>query len=87
MTNILKAIKQKNFLQEKQLYNLKGISAGNAHLLKRIVCKLKGKLKSQKYSPELRTFAITLHYYSPRTYSYVREVFNSCLPHPKTLYK
>lgn len=55
--------------------------------MKHLVYKSKGKSQSQKYSPELRTFALTLHYYSPRAYSYVRETFNSCLPHPKTLYK
>ncbi|EFN70574.1 THAP domain-containing protein 9, partial [Camponotus floridanus] len=87
LENILEAIKQKNFLEEEQLYNLKGISIGNAHLLKRVVYKSKGKSLSQKYSPELRIFALTLHYYSPRAYSFVRETFNSCLPHPKTLYK
>lgn len=87
MKNVLQAIKQNKFLDEEQLYNLKGVSTGNAHLLKRIVSKSKGKSQNKKYSPELRTFAITLHYYSPRAYSYVRESFNSCLPHPKMLYK
>lgn len=69
LKNKLETIKQKNFLEEEQLYNLKGISIGNAHLLKRVVYKSKGKSLSQKYSPELRTFALTLHYYSPRAYS------------------
>ncbi|KYN04635.1 THAP domain-containing protein 9 [Cyphomyrmex costatus] len=87
LENVLEAIKQKNFLEEEQLYNLKGISIGNVDLLKRVVYKSKGKLLSQKYSPELRKFALTLHYFSPRAYLYVRETFNSCLPHPKTLYK
>jgi len=87
LKNVLETIKRKNFLQEEQLYNLKGISIGNVHLLKRVMYKSKEKSLSQKYSPQLRTFALTLHYYSPRAYSFVRESFNSCLPHPKTLYK
>jgi len=37
------------------------------------------------YSPQLRCFALTLHYYSPRAYEFVRDTFKSCLPHPKTL--
>lgn len=39
------------------------------------------------YSPELRSFALTLHYYSPKAYKYVRSTFNSSLPHPQTLKK
>lgn len=29
--------------------------------------------------------ALSLHYISPREYEYVRQQFNTCLPHPKTL--
>lgn len=40
-----------------------------------------------KYSPELRSFALTLHFYSKKAYMYVRKVFNTCLPHPSTIRK
>lgn len=33
----------------------------------------------------LKTFALTLNYYSPKAYEYVRKSFNNVLPHPKTL--
>lgn len=39
-----------------------------------------------KYTPEFRKFCLTLHFYSPRAYTYVRKTFNTCLPHPKTIY-
>lgn len=39
------------------------------------------------YDPELRRFALTLHYYSPRAYNFVREKLDKCLPHAKTLSK
>lgn len=87
MKALFSHIKEKSLLQEEQLYNLKGIAAGNAHFLKRIINKSKGKPLTCKYSPALRTFALTLHYYSPRAYSYVRDTFDSCLPHSKTLCK
>jgi len=79
MTTIFTHLKEKNFLQEEELHNLKGIAAGNAHLLKRIIYKSKGIPLTRKFSPALRTFVITLHYYSPRTYSYVRETFDSLI--------
>lgn len=37
--------------------------------------------------PELRTFALTLHFYSPKAYEYVRSKFNFILPHQKTISK
>lgn len=46
-----------------------------------------GVVSKQQYSQELRSFALTLHYYSPKAYEYVRSTFNSCLPHPQTLKK
>lgn len=46
---------------------------------------LKGK--NAKYVPEIRTFALTLHYYSARAYSYVRKYFKNLLPHSRTIQK
>jgi len=59
----------------------------NADLLKRQYFKSKKKALPRQYSSELRRFAITLHYYSPRAYSYVRQKFHTCLPHAKTISK
>lgn len=41
--------------------------------------------KIQKFSPQLRAFALTLHFYSAKAYNYVRDTFNKSLPHPRTL--
>lgn len=46
-----------------------------------------GFVSKNKYSPQLRCFALTLHYYSPKAYDYVRKTFNTSLPHPRTLRK
>ncbi|XP_008183700.1 uncharacterized protein LOC103309607 [Acyrthosiphon pisum] len=43
--------------------------------------------KKRKFCPELRKFAVTLQYYSPRAYTYVRKTFKNLLPHPRTLRK
>lgn len=45
------------------------------------------RVSTSKYSPALRSFALTLHYYSSKAYNYVRKVFNLCLPHPHTIEK
>lgn len=39
----------------------------------------------KEYSEDVRSFGLTLHYYSPRAYSYVRSKFNNNLPSIRTL--
>ncbi|XP_074031320.1 uncharacterized protein isoform X2 [Leptinotarsa decemlineata] len=43
--------------------------------------------RTQKYTPALRSFALTLSFYSTKAYNYVRTTFNNSSPHPKTLSK
>ncbi|KAL0852103.1 hypothetical protein ABMA28_000343 [Loxostege sticticalis] len=43
--------------------------------------------QSTTYCDELKTFALTVHFYGPRSYSYIREKFSFCLPHVNTLRK
>lgn len=43
--------------------------------------------KKVTYSPELRKFVITLCFFSPKVYDYVRKVFDTCLPHCSTIGK
>lgn len=38
-------------------------------------------------TPKLRSLALSLHFYSPADYKYVRQTFDKCLPHPSTLRK
>jgi hypothetical protein len=46
------------------------------------------KLKTgNTIDPSIRSFALTLNFYSPMADKYVREVFNKSLPHPSTLRK
>lgn len=41
--------------------------------------------KTQKYSPALRSFAVTLSFYSPKAYNFVRDQCNRSLPHLATI--
>lgn len=67
--------------------NLKGISEliPESIISRFMRNKEKGNLSHKEYPPELRMFSITLHFYSPKAYNYVREVFKCALPHPKTI--
>lgn len=41
--------------------------------------------KKHEFGKEIKEFALTLNYYSPRAYLYVRKSFANVLPHPRTL--
>lgn len=87
LKDILAALRRKNLLDTQQLDVLKDIGNFNQHFLKRQLNKINKITLPRKYNPEIRMFALTLHYYSPRAYAYVRKKFNTCMPHPKTLCK
>ncbi|KAL4153784.1 hypothetical protein QTP88_001617 [Uroleucon formosanum] len=46
-----------------------------------------GKIIPKKYSPAVRQFALSLHFFSGKAYEYVRDQFNTILPHSHTLSK
>lgn len=52
-----------------------------------MVMKQLHQFSGRTVTPELRSFALTLYFYSPTTYNYVRKTFNKCLPHPSTIRK
>ena len=62
--------------------NFSGVSK---ELISRGLSKTKGK--SRAYSEEIRSFALTLQFYSNKAYKYVREAFDLLLPHPRYLRK
>ncbi|CAH1974406.1 unnamed protein product [Acanthoscelides obtectus] len=88
-------IKSLNSLVD-ELLKEKRISAAQSIVLKESLPETQKQLlfrqlkkgKSNKYSPELRCFALTLNFYSSSAYNYVRKIFGkNVLPHPHTLSK
>jgi len=43
--------------------------------------------KGCKYSPDIKSFALTLQFYSAKAYDFVRKTFNLALPHPVQIRK
>jgi len=78
---VIKILEKKNFVCNEQSNILQNLPAVTKEMLAR-----KGN-KRVKYSPELRKFAVTLNFFSPKGYNYVRSVFECCLPHPTTIGK
>lgn len=85
LKNVLTELKNKRLLSSEFMELLQNISGPNKNILRRQLQKSQKVSTQRVYEPELRSFALTLHYYSPVAYNFVRSKFNSCLPHPKTL--
>lgn len=87
LSAVLKELKDKYLLDESGMSVLENIPGIRADLLQRQTAKASGQAVPRSYKPELRSFALTLHFYSPRAYNYVSRCFNTCLPQPRTLPK
>ena len=82
--NIAAELRKKSLICEESIDVLQNCAGGVSDLLKRQVAKHNGNSGVTKYSPQLRSFALTLNFYSPRAYRFVRKSFDTCLPHPRT---
>lgn len=85
LTTVISELRKNDLMSIDSLSVLEKSAGGVADLLKRQVNKQIGKPLPVSYSAELRSFALTLNFYSPRAYRYVRRVFDTCLPHPRTV--
>lgn len=84
---IIEDLKSKNFRHDDNVEIFDKILGPNKeHLARQLAKQLDTSLEKQ-YSLELRAFALTLHYFSPKAYNYVRDVFNMSLPSEKTIEK
>lgn len=84
MKTILKSLKKKKIMEEETLDMISKLGGPQELYCRQYKKSLKKKLP-KKYSDELKVFALTLHYYSPAAYKYVRRTFNTCLPHTRTI--
>lgn len=63
------------------LFDFGHLQCGDDSVMKQ----LQNSRVNNQYTPEVRTFALTLHFYSPRAYRYVRNKFKNKLPAPRTI--
>lgn len=88
LKHVLDTLKEEKLLNERQtdiIHILQLGSRSKSAIFERLIKKQNNEFVPKQYEPHLRSFALTLHYYSPRAYEYVRTEFNLCLPHAKTI--
>ena len=81
LTEVISELKQKMLISTGCAEMLEASFSG---VPKEILIRVKQR-KKQKVLEELRSFAMTLHFYSAKAYAYVRECFDLVLPHPETI--
>jgi len=87
LSEITETLKENHMISENGADVLTG---GFSDIPKEVVTRMlrdkkKGHLQRTKYPPALRKFALTLNFYSPKAYRYVRDTFELALPHPSVL--
>lgn len=85
LKNIIKELENKNLLSEEQILEMFGSTGPSKALINQQVQVMKRGKKFKQYSPEIRKFAMNLHFYSPKAYEYVRSSFGKCLPHQRVI--
>ncbi|KAG5900325.1 hypothetical protein JTB14_026333 [Gonioctena quinquepunctata] len=90
LSQVIREVNRKFALSKEATLALEASVSGTlSALVKRIITnsKIRGKKKitKQTFPAELRSFAITLQFYSSKAYKYVRETFNLALPAPATI--
>ena len=85
LTSVVSALKKENLISsECATMQETTFSAVPKELMKKLVTQKKKK-NPGAYPKELRTFAMTLKFYSAKAYKYVRESFDLGLPQPSVI--
>ena len=87
LTEAVIALKEKHLVGEDAYEALKKCASEVPfELFERLRKKLTVSKNTKEVYPEpLKNFAMTLHFYSPKAYHYIRQVFNLSLPHESAL--
>jgi len=87
MKTIITKLQNENLINEDVGFTLLESFGNKQDLIINWAKKNMGKKVPKKYSPSVRQFALSLHFFSVRAYEYVRQQFNTILPHQRTLSK
>ena len=82
MTSLIMALKERNMISQKcQVMLQQSFSGVPPSLMKRMLLTKHTSGHGINYSEEMRSFAMTLQFYSAKAYEFVRKAFDLALPH------
>ena len=84
LKDIIDNLKRNQLLKEAPAELLKDQFSGlTLEMLKNEMQNAKRKCRGHRYTEEVKNFALTVHFYSPKAYSYMRKLFS--LPHQSSI--
>ena len=87
LEDLTRTLSKKRLISDSHEELLNGKFSGmSSELFKRMI-NMKKSGRGLKYSPELKSLALTLQFYSTKAYKFVRKIFNFALPHPDHISK
>lgn len=85
LQNIIGELKKRSLLAYEYADMLANLSKTSYALYKRQLLKSTNPKLVKMYDERLRGFSITLNFLSPKAYDFVRNEFDTCLPHRRTI--
>eukprot|EP00111_Clytia_hemisphaerica_P009768 TCONS_00028644-protein len=83
LKSVIDELRSRSFISENCEQLLKQHFSGT--LLELLMRTKNTSQKGSAYPPELKSFALTLQFYSTKAYNFVRDTFNKALPHRETI--
>ena len=87
LKELIDTLKKNHLISDHAQEKLEGKFSGISDEIFRRLRKQKKSGSGLKYSPVLKSFALTLQFYSSKAYNFVRKMFNLALPHPNVISK
>lgn len=85
LRKIILELKKRSFLADEYADMLENLSKTSYALFQRQLLKSSNPKLVKIYDERLRAFSITLNFLSPKAYDFVRDQFDTCLPHRRTI--
>ena len=85
LEELVNTLKDKQLISDQAQEALEDKFSGISHEIFNRLKKQKKSGSGLKYTPELKSFALTLQFYSTKAYQFVRKMFRLALPHPNVV--
>lgn len=85
--SVIETMRKKNTVKSNRLDAISKIDGLEKEFLDRIIQKYEDASVSKVWSPEFRSFALTLYGHSPKAYEYICRRLDCLLPDGKTIYR
>ena len=85
LEELLNSLKDKQLISDQAQEAVEDKFSGISNEIFQRLKKQKKSGSGLKYTPELKSFALTLQFYSSKAYQFVRKMFKFALPHPNVI--